>query len=188
MSDQSVGRPERPQFNSGLPQRHEVPRPRTSTVVRVTAWLALLSFLVPTVLAALDQTAIRAALRAELVERAPDYDTSDIGRAVVVTLIGLAVAGAVLSLLEITASSALHRRSRTGRTALVVMAVLHVPVLVITQAFRDVPFGAVFTVSQALFLLVAVMAALAPVTTRWLRSKAPIEVSTLLDQQEHRRD
>lgn len=188
MSDQQTGPPQRPQFSSGLPQREEVPRPRTVPIVRVAAWLALLSFAVPTVIAALDQKAIRAALRTDLVERAPDYDASDIGRAVLVTLIALAVIGAVLSLLEVSASSALHRHSVAGRTTLLVVAALHVPILVVTHAFRDVPLGAVFTIAQALFLLVAVAAAAAPVTSRWLRSKAPIEVNTLINQQEHRRD
>ncbi len=188
MSDQPAGRPARPQFSSGLPRRPEVPRPRTTAIVRVATWSALLFFLVPTALAVLDHTAIRAALRSELVERAPDYDSSDIGRAVLVTLIAVAVIGAVLALLEVSASSALHRHSGAGRNALLLLVLLHVPVLVITEAFRDVPLGTVCTVAQAVSLLVATAAAVAPVTTRWLRSKPPIEVSRMLDQQDRRRD
>ncbi len=186
MSDQAPDRPQRPQFSSGLPQRQEVPRPRTTSIVRGATWLALLSYLVPTVLAVLDQVAIRAELRSELVERAPDYDPSDIGRAVLVTLIALVVIGAVLSLLEVSAASALHRHSAAGRTTLLVLITLHVPVLVITQAFRDVPFGTVATTLQAVLLLVAVAATVAPATRRWLRSKGPIEVTTLLKQQDRR--
>lgn len=188
MSDQPADRPQRPQFSSGLPRRQEVARPRTAAVVRVATWLALVAFIVPTVLAVLDQKAIRAALRSQLVERAPDYDASDIGRAVLVTLIAVGVIGAVLALLEIRASRALNRHSQGGRTALLVLVVLHVPVLIITQAFRDVPFGAELSIAQGVLLLLAAAAAVAPVTARWLRAKPPIEVKTLLHQQEHRTD
>lgn len=176
--------PRRPGFISGLPQRDEVPRPRTIVVARIAVLLALVAFVVPTVLAALDRAAIRAELRLELVARAPDYSIDDIDRALTITLIAGAAIGALLCLLELSAASSLRKRSTAGRTALVVLVVLHLPVLVVTHAFRDVPHDLAFSVAQAALLLVAAGAALAPQTRRWLRAKPPLAVTTLLRQQD----
>ncbi|AXT86575.1 hypothetical protein C6I20_16305 [Aeromicrobium sp. A1-2] len=180
-----VGPPRRPSFASGLPQRAEIPTPRTIGVVRWAVRLSVLAFIVPTAFAALRQADLRKTLRKALTEQAPDYSATDIGHAVVVALVSVAAIGVLLSLLELSALSVLRQRRRGGRTALIVLTLIHLPALVVISAFRGGESADLaLTALQAFLLVIAAGAAIMPATRHWLDAKPPLAVKSLLVPQQ----
>lgn len=174
------GPPPRPAIVSGLPQREEITRPRRITVIRWLIRLSVLAFTVPTVHAALRQGEIRNALATALEDRAPDYELDQIARAVDIGLAALALLGLAFCLTELSAAATLGERKRGGRSLLMVIAVLHLPTMLVTSAFRDggLP-DLVWTAVQAGTLLVALALAYSPASRRWLDAKAPLLTPTM---------
>ncbi|WP_040320313.1 hypothetical protein [Aeromicrobium marinum] len=173
--------PRRPGFSSGLPEREEVPAPRS---VAMTAWLvrlSLVAFAVPTALAAQRYPEIRRSLRDRLMEEAPDYSSSDIGQAVTVGLAVVAVLGLLMVLAELRAVAALRRRQAGGRTALLVLTLVHVPVLLVVSAFRGGgQLDLVLSAVQLLLLLLACLLATRSAVKEWLVAKPPLVAPPLL--------
>lgn len=184
MTDMADDSPERPGFMSGLPQRDEVSRPRTVMIARWAVIVSAVAFAVATALAVVNQAAIRATLRSDLSERAPEYSSSDINKALLVALAAVGIAGLLLVILELNASTALRRRGSGGRLALIVLTFIHLPIMLITTGLRG--GGRVdlwLTAVQAGLLVIAAGAALLPRTRRWLVAKPPLAVETLFGQQ-----
>lgn len=175
--------PERPGFISGLPQRDVVPRPRTVAIARWAVVLSAIVFLVASGLALTRQASIRATLRADLSDRAPDYSASDIDKALIVTLAAIGIAGLLLVMFELSATTALRRRGSGGRTVLIVLTAIHLPIMLISHGLRGGTLDLGLTAAQGALLVIAAVAAMAPRTRRWLRAKPPLAVPALFGQQ-----
>ncbi|MGZ5369354.1 MAG: hypothetical protein ACXWXV_09370, partial [Aeromicrobium sp.] len=96
----------------------------------------------------------------------------DVETAVLVTMIGLAVISVLLVLGELLSANKLRHQKLGGRSALLFLTVLHIPVLVVTPAFRD---GGrpdeIGVLVQAGCLIAASIIARLPAITTWLKSR-----------------
>jgi hypothetical protein len=172
--------PARPAFASGLPQREELRTPRTIAAAHITVVASAIAFLVPSALAVTRWEHLRESLRKSLTEKADDYSAEDIRHAVDVTLIGVGVIALFLLALEIAAVRSLANRQPSGRTMLMILTILHLPLMVIVSAFRDGGLADLaWTAGQAFFLVLTLTMATVHPTKRWLNAKPPIASRTL---------
>ncbi len=172
--------PARPAFASGLPQREELRRPRTIAAAHVTILASAIAFFAPTAVAVTRWEQLRKSLRKALTEKADDYSAEDIRQAVDATLIGVGLIALFFLALEIVAVRSLANRQPSGRTMLMILTALHLPVMVIVSAFRDGgPADLAWTAAQALFLVLTLTMATVHPTKRWLHAKPPIASRTL---------
>lgn len=164
--------PPRPPFTSGLPKPKEVPMPSSVWLVMALVIASAVGFFWFTIRAALRQSEIRGVLEKELAERSPNYPAADVESAVLVTMIGLAVISVLLVLGELLSANKLRHQKLGGRRALLFLTVLHIPVFVVTPAFRD---GGrpdeIGVLVQAGCLIAASIIARLPAITTWLKSR-----------------
>lgn len=177
-------RPARPAFASGLPQREELPQPRSVGLMNLALRSSVVVYLLATGLSVGRLDEIRTKLKDTLAKEAEGHSDTVIGRAVVITLAFVVAVGLAMSVVELVAAKAIRKRHLGGRTAMLVLPIVHLPVLVVVSAFRyDEALGLLLTLVQAVLLVVALGAAAAPSTKRWLVARPPLAIRSMLVQQ-----
>ncbi len=179
--------PPRPDFVAGLPIQLEVPRPRIVVIAFALVVLSALAFIPYTADAVPRRGQIRTRLEEKLAERSPDYPAGDIENAVLIVLIGAAVLSVVFILLELRGARRLHLKIESGRTWLLILMGLHLPVIAISPVLRDGGRNDVISaLAQGACLVLAVLLAYLPPTSRWLaatRRQGPIPLRTTEERQ-----
>ncbi|MGJ9412941.1 hypothetical protein ACHAAC_09550 [Aeromicrobium sp. CF4.19] len=163
--------PSRPSFRTSLPEPTPLPRPQHVLIALALVLVAALAFVAVTALAGLDHVQVRADLVAGLPEEADEYSDKQVRRAVWVLVGAAAGLGALLSLAQVLSiRSAAVRRSLPSRTTFVTVAVLYLPVAVISWAIRA---GGLVDDVLSVVNIVCLVAAAVLITRRpvaaWLR-------------------
>lgn len=180
--------PERPELPASLVEPPTLDRPRWLIAAFAFVLASAAVWVVATVLAALRLEEITGTLLDALpTELAEDYGAADRELAVQVLLGAAGALGFVLTLAEVlSARACVVRRSSSARITFLVVALLSLPVTLITPALRD--GGTVDTALSgaiAVLLLGAAVLLCLPATSRWLRQseeKGPTPLAELRDK------
>ncbi len=129
--------PERPAVASALPPLPHIRRPVIVWMVPILTFASVLSSLPALVLTYRKSDAVRNRLEEQLADLQPDYSADDVRVAVLVALIIMVGFGILFSLAELRASVRLLDKRRGARTALLWLAIFHVPLVAITAQLRD---------------------------------------------------
>jgi quinol-cytochrome oxidoreductase complex cytochrome b subunit len=117
-----------------LPQ---IRRPTIVWLVPILTFASVLSSVPALVLTYRKVDAVRRGLEKQLSDLQPDYSADDVRVAVLVGLIIMVGFGILFSLAELRASVRLLDKRRGARTALIWLAVFHVPLVAVTAQLRD---------------------------------------------------
>ncbi len=123
--------------SSALPPLPQIQRPRIVWLVPILAFVSVLSSVPALVLTYQKWGSVRVGLEKQLADLQPDYSADDVRRAVVVGLIIMVGFAILFSLAELRASIRLLDKRRGARTALLWLAIFHVPLVAITAQLRD---------------------------------------------------
>ena len=177
--------PPRPSFATGIPLRPEIRRPRIVDLVLILVVFAGIAFLPFTIDAVPRRQQIRSKLEDELAKQSPDYSAADIEQAVLITLIGLVAVSVLFVVTEIRSAARLRRKSRGGRTWLLILTVLHLPVIAMSPFIRDGGrWDLISAATQGTFLVLGTLLAYVPPVSKWLRKvkrQGPIPLRTSSD-------
>lgn len=179
--------PERPEIPIHLPLQPDIPRPRILHLTLALVVAAALALVPATVRAVPRLDDIRTKLEDDLASNSPDYPASDVETAVTVFLVGVVVLSVLLVLAEIRAMQQVRRKRRGGRTWLVILTMVHVPLIAMSPYIRedeqaDVTSAAV----QGVCLVLATSLCFLPKVTRWLlavKRQGPIPLRPAAERQ-----
>ncbi len=129
--------PERPAVTSALPPLPQIRRPAIVWLVPILTFVSVLSSLPALVLTYRRWNSVRDGLEKQLADLQPDYSADDVRVAVLVGLIIMIGFAILFSLAELRASVRLLDKRRGARTALLWLALFHVPLVAITAQLRD---------------------------------------------------
>jgi quinol-cytochrome oxidoreductase complex cytochrome b subunit len=129
--------PERPAVTSALPPLPQIPRPAIVMLVPILTLVSVLASVPAAVLTYQRWGTVRSDLEKQLADAQPDYTAHDVRVAVLVALIVMVGVGILFSLAELRASVRLLDKRRGARTALLWLAIFHVPLVAITAQLRD---------------------------------------------------
>ena len=129
--------PERPAVTSALPPLPQIPRPTIVMLVPILTLVSVLASVPAAVLTYQRWGTVRSDLEKQLADAQPDYTTHDVRVAVLVALIVMVGVGILFSLAELRASVRLLDKRRGARTALLWLAIFHVPLVAVTAQLRD---------------------------------------------------
>ncbi len=129
--------PERPAVTSALPPLPQIPRPTIVMLVPILTLVSVLASVPAAVLTYQRWGTVRSDLEKQLADAQPDYTTHDVRVAVLVALIVMVGVGILFSLAELRASVRLLDKRRGARTALLWLAMFHVPLVAVTAQLRD---------------------------------------------------
>ena len=163
--------PERPAVSSALPPLPQIPRPMIVWLVPILTFASVLSSVPALVLTYRKVDAVRRGLEKQLSDLQPDYSADDVRVAVLVGLIIMVGFGILFSLAELRASVRLLDKRRGARTALIWLAVFHVPLIAFMAQLRDIgqlSYNAAWV--QGVCLVLAVAVAYWISVGRWLRA------------------
>ena len=178
--------PERPAVTSALPPLPQISRPRIVWLVPILTAISVLSSVPALVLTYQKWDSVRSDLQKQLADAQPKYSADDIRTAVLVSLIVMVAFGILFSLGELRASVRLMDKRRGARTALLWLAVFHVPLVAFMAQLRDLgqlSHNAAWVQGVCLVLAVAI-AYWIPVG-RWLtavRRQGPIPLRPSTDR------
>ncbi len=178
--------PERPAVTSALPPLPQIRRPRIVWLVPILIFISVLSSVPALVLTYQKWDSVRSELQKQLSDAQPDYSADDVRVAVLVGLIVMVGLAILFSLAELRASVRLMDKRRGARTALLWLAVFHVPLVAATAQLRDLgqlSHNAAWVQGVCLVLAVAI-AYWIPVG-RWLtavRRQGPIPLRPSTDR------
>lgn len=183
--------PPRPEIPSHLPVKQDIPRPRILYLTLTLLLMSVAAFVPYTVMAVTKTAEIRSKLEDEMATRSPDYSASDVETAVTIFLVGIVAISLALMVAEIRAMQQVRRKVRGGRTWLVVLTALHVPVIAMTPYVRDGGQGDLRSaLVQGACLVLATSLLFASQVTRWLltvRRQGPIPLRPSAERQSEER-
>jgi quinol-cytochrome oxidoreductase complex cytochrome b subunit len=130
--------PERPPVSSALPPLPQIRRPKIVWLVPILTFASVLSSVPALVLTYQKVDAVRRGLEKQLADLQPDYSADDVRVAVLVGLIVMVGFGILFSLAELRASVRLLDKRRGARTALLWLAIFHVPLIAFMAQLRDI--------------------------------------------------
>jgi hypothetical protein len=166
-----------------LPQ---IRRPRIVWLVPILTVISVLSSVPALVLTYQKWDSVRSDLQKQLADLQPDYSANDVRVAVLIGLIVMVGFGILFSLAELRASARLLDKRRGARTALLWLAVFHVPLVAFTAQLRDLgqlSHNAAWVQGGCLILAVAVAYWIS--VGRWLtavRRQGPIPLRPSTDR------
>lgn len=178
--------PQRPAVTSALPPLPQIRRPRIVWLVPILTFISVASSVPALVLTYQRWDSVRNDLQRQLADAQPKYSADDIRTAVLVSLIVMVAFGILFSLAELRASVRLMDKRRGARTALLWLAVFHVPLVAFMAQLRDLgqlSHNAAWVQGVCLVLAVAI-AYWIPVG-RWLtavRRQGPIPLRPSTDR------
>jgi hypothetical protein len=178
--------PERPAVTSALPPLPQIPRPVIVWLVPILTFISVLSSIPALVLTYRKVGSVRRDLEKQLADMQPDYSSDDVRVAVLVGLIVMVGLSIVFSLAELRASVRLLDKRRGARTALLWLAIFHVPLVAVTAQLRDL--GQLVDKAawvQGVCLVLAVLVAYWIGVGRWLtavRRQGPIPLRPSTDR------
>ena len=129
--------PDRPAVTSALPPLPQIRRPRIVRLVPILTFVSVLSSVPALVLTYRKADSVRSELEKQLSDAQPDYSAHDVRVAVLVGVIIMVGFGILFSLAELRASVRLLDKRRGARTALLWLALFHVPLVAIMGQLRD---------------------------------------------------
>ena len=129
--------PQRPEVTSALPPLPQIRRPRIVWLVPILTFVSVLASVPALVLTYRNWASIRSDLQRQLADAQPDYASSDVRLAVVVSMVVVVTFGILFSLAEMRASVRLMDKRRGARTALLWLAVFHVPLVAFSAQLRE---------------------------------------------------
>ena len=130
--------PQRPEVTSALPPLPKIRRPRIVWLVPILTFISVLSSVPALVFTYQKWDSVRSDLQRQLADAQPDYSSDDIRVAVLVSMIAMVAFGILFSLAEMRASVRLMDKRRGARTALLWLAVFHVPLVALMAQLRDI--------------------------------------------------
>lgn len=161
--------PSRPKVGTVLPPVPQIPRPKVVLLIPVLVILSVLVSLPSLALSLHHDAAVRRGLAKQLAKQAEDYSASDIRVAVLVGVILVLFLCVVFSVAEIRSSLRLFHKNRGSRTALLWLAVFHLPLIAFAPQVRDIGrFDEMSAWIQSGCLMLAVALAYWYQTGRWL--------------------
>ncbi|MFZ0140913.1 MAG: hypothetical protein WAL70_07500 [Aeromicrobium sp.] len=178
--------PQRPAVTSALPPLPQIRRPRIVWLVPILTVISVLSSVPALVLTYQKWDSVRSDLQSQLADLQPDYSADDVRVAVLIGLIVMVGFGVLFSLAELRASVRLLDKRRGARTALLWLAVFHVPLVAFTAQLRDLgqlSHNAAWVQGGCLILAVAVAYWIS--VGRWLtavRRQGPIPLRPSTDR------
>jgi quinol-cytochrome oxidoreductase complex cytochrome b subunit len=186
--DPNLGRevPQRPAVTSALPPLPQIRRPRTVWLVPILTFISVASSVPALVLTYQKWDSVRSDLQKQLADAQPDYPANDVRTAVLVGMIVMVAFGILFSLAELRASVRLMDKRRGARTALLWLAVFHVPLVAFMAQLRDLGQLSHNTAwAQGVCLVLAVAIAYWIPVGRWLtavRRQGPIPLRPSTDR------
>ena len=129
--------PRRPEVTSALPPLPQIRRPRVVWLVPILTFVSVLASVPALVLTYQKWDSVRSDLQKQLADAQPDYSASDVRTAVLVSMIVMVAFGIVFALAELRASVRLMDKRRGARTALLWVAIFHLPLVAFTAQLRD---------------------------------------------------
>jgi hypothetical protein len=129
--------PQRPEVTSALPPLPQIERPRVVWLVPILTFVSAAASVPALVLTYRNWDAIRRDLQRQLADAQPDYAADDVRLAVVVSMAVVVACGILFSLAEMRASVRLMDKRRGARTALLWLAVFHVPLVAFSAQLRE---------------------------------------------------
>lgn len=129
--------PQRPAVKSALPPLPQIRRPIMVWLVPILTFVSVGSSVPALVLTYQRWDSVRTGLEKQLADLQPDYSADDVRVAVLVGLIVMVGLGILFSLAELRASVRLMDKRRGARTALLWLAVFHVPLVAVVAQLRD---------------------------------------------------
>ena len=178
--------PQRPAVTSALPPLPQIRRPLIVWLVPILTVISVLASVPALVLTYQNWDSVRSDLQKQLAELQPDYSADDVRVAVLIGLIVMVGFGILFSLAELRASVRLLDKRRGARTALLWLAVFHVPLVAFTAQLRDLgqlSHNAAWV--QGVCLVLAVAVAYWISVGRWLtavRRQGPIPLRPSTDR------
>jgi len=178
--------PQRPAVTSALPPLPQIRRPLIVWLVPILTVISVLSSAPALVLTYQKWDSVRSDLQKQLADLQPDYSADDVRVAVLIGLIVMVGFGILFSLAELRASVRLLDKRRGARTALLWLAVFHVPLVAFTAQLRDLgqlSHNAAWV--QGVCLVLAVAVAYWISVGRWLtavRRQGPIPLRPSTDR------
>jgi hypothetical protein len=128
---------ERPAVTSALPPLPQIRRPIIVWLVPILTFISVGSSVPALVLTYRRWDSVRDSLEKQLADVQPDYSADDVRVAVLVGLIIMVSFGILFSLAELRASVRLLDKRRGARTALIWLAIFHVPLIAVMAQLRD---------------------------------------------------
>ena len=155
--------------SSALPPLPQIQRPRIVWLVPILTFVSVFSSVPELILTYQKWGTVRTGLEKQLADLQPDYSADDVRVAVLVSLIIMVGFGILFSLAELRASVRLLDKRRGARTALLWLALFHVPLVATMSQLRDLgPFSHNAAWVQGVCLVLAVLIAYWISVGRWL--------------------
>jgi hypothetical protein len=177
---------ERPAVTSALPPLPQIRRPIIVWLVPILTFVSVGSSVPALVLTYRKWDSVRNGLEKQLSDMQPDYSADDVRVAVLVGLIIMLGFGILFSLAELRASVRLLDKRRGARTALIWLAIFHVPLIAFMAQLRDIGQLSHYAAwVQAVCLVLAVAVAYWIHVGRWLnavRRQGPIPLRPSADR------
>jgi hypothetical protein len=177
---------ERPAVTSALPPLPQIRRPIIVWLVPILTFVSVGSSVPALVLTYRKWDSVRNGLEKQLSDMQPDYSADDVRVAVLVGLIIMLGFGILFSLAELRASVRLLEKRRGARTALIWLAIFHVPLIAFMAQLRDIGQLSHYAAwVQAVCLVLAVAVAYWIHVGRWLnavRRQGPIPLRPSADR------
>ncbi len=154
---------------SALPPLPQIRRPAIVWLVPILTFASVLSSVPTLVFTYTRLDAVRTRLEKQLADLQPDYSSDDVRVAVLVGLIIMVGFSILFSLAELRASVRLLDKRKGARTALLWLALFHVPLVAILGQMRDLgPFSHNAAWVQVGCLVLAVLIGYWFTVGRWL--------------------